>query len=92
MPSLIGLTSLLCSVRGTGNRTARGPIRGPAFVRREVTRPKSAQTCSSATRGSGRPDYLSEIWSVSGSALVSGDRGYAQVIDAEEISSLAFSR
>ena len=44
-----------------------------------------------ATCGSGRRAYRPEVWSVSESALLAGDRWYDQVVDSEPISGLAFA-
>ena len=70
-------------------RTVR--VRITATTRRQGPAPDRTRALQVATCGSGRRAYRPEVWSVSESALLSGDRGYDQVVDSEPISGLAFA-
>ena len=79
---------LLLSTRfGSDDGSERHPCRRES--RAATSRP--AIDLLFATCGSGRRGYRPEVWSVSESALLSGDRGYDQVVDSEPISGLAFA-
>ena len=73
---------LLSHDYGHAQDVAAEPIDGPAFMRREVSRLRSARPCNSPSAEHDVVDRHRERCSVNPNALLSCDRGHAQAADA----------